>query len=179
MRMLEAGGKPVLVDQVRSADEDNPNGYFEFEAVKRTKQDASWLDGSEGRAVKMVYRLLYDLPVNRDYRVLFMRRNLKEVLASQRAMLKRKDPHGESADDGQMESLFRRELQAFYIWVQKQRHISMMDVDYNRIQQDPVAELARVHRFLGGIVDINAMASVVDPNLYRNRAREAQANPTK
>src|SRR5437868_1127771 len=102
MRMLEAGGMPVLTDKVRSADEDNPNGYFEFEAVKRTKQDASWLDDSGGRAVKMVYRLLYDLPVNRNYRVLFMRRNLKEVLASQREMLRRKDPDADAADDGQM-----------------------------------------------------------------------------
>jgi len=179
MRMLEAGGMPVLVDQIRTADEDNPNGYYEYEAVKRTKQDASWLDGSGGRAVKMVYRLLYDLPAERSYRVLFMRRNLKEVLASQREMLRRKDPNVDDANDRQMESLFRRELQSFYDWVAKQRNISMMDVDYNSIQQDPAAELARVHHFLGGIVDLDAMVGIVDSNLYRNRCREAQSSPTK
>src|SRR5947207_2262813 len=106
-----------------------------------------------------------------------MRRNLKEVLASQREMLRRKDPDADAADDGQMESLFRRELQSFYGWVQKQRHISMMDVDYNRILQNPFAELARVHQFLGGIVDLDAMVSVVDSNLYRNRSREAHSFP--
>src|SRR5690242_7444054 len=87
MRMLEHGGIPVLTDRVRTADDDNPNGYYEFEAVKQTRKDPSWLAGREGKAVKMVYRLLYDLPADRNYRVLFMRRKLEEVLASQRTML--------------------------------------------------------------------------------------------
>src|SRR5262245_35974300 len=84
MRMLETGGLPVLTDDVRTPDDDNPNGYYEFEAVKQTKQDDSWLQSSEGKAVKMVYRLLYDLPKDRSYKVLFMRRKMEEVLASQK-----------------------------------------------------------------------------------------------
>src|SRR5690349_24095288 len=89
MRMLELGGLPVLTDKQRVADDDNPNGYYEFEAVKQTAEDDSWLEGSEGSAVKMVYRLLYHLPEGRSYRVLFRRRNLDEVLASQQVMLYR------------------------------------------------------------------------------------------
>jgi hypothetical protein len=170
MRMLEMGGIPVLIDHIRTADHDNPNGYYEFEAVKRTKQDSSWLDGAAGRAVKMVYRLLYDLPADRSYRVLFMRRKLEEVLASQRTMLERKAGPGDPTSDGQMETLFRRELQSFYEWVPRQRHIELIDVDYNRVLTDPLTELARVHEFLGGAVDLATMASVVDSKLYRNRA---------
>lgn len=170
MRMLEAGGTPVLIDHIRTADDDNPRGYYEFEAVKRTKQDSSWLEGSTGKAVKMVYRLLYDLPTDRDYRVLFMRRKLEEVLASQRTMLQRKGVASDPESDQQMETLFRRELQAFYDWVAQQQHISMIDVDYNRVQEDPLAELARVAEFLGGHLDVAAMANVVDASLYRNRA---------
>jgi len=169
MRMLEMGGMPVLIDHIRTADHDNPNGYYEFEAVKRTKQDSSWLDESPGKAVKMVYRLLYDLPADRSYRVLFMRRKLEEVLASQRTMLNRKAAPGDSVSDEQMETLFRRELEAFYNWVPNQPHIELIDVDYNRILSDPITELARVHRFLGGTVDLAGMASVVDAKLYRNR----------
>jgi hypothetical protein len=175
MRMLDAGGMPVLTDHVRTADDDNPNGYYEFEAVKHTKQNASWLDGSAGKAVKMVYRLVYDLPANRSYRVLFMRRKLEEVLASQRTMLERKGTPSDSANDAQIETLFRRELQSFYNWVANQRNIEMIDVDYNRIQSDPLAELAKVHEFLGGAVDLAAMAGVVDPYLYRNRSSETPA----
>jgi hypothetical protein len=169
MRMLEMGGVPVMIDHIRTADHDNPNGYYEFEAVKRTKQDSSWLKGSAGKAVKMVYRLLYDLPADRSYRVLFMRRKLEEVLASQRTMLERKADPGDAANDRQMEMLFRRELQSFYDWVPRQRHIELIDVDYNRILTDPLTELNRVQEFLGGAVDLAAMASVVDSKLYRNR----------
>lgn len=80
---------PAAGRRVRKADEDNPRGYYEFEAVKKTKQDSSWLEGSAGKVVKMVYRLLYDLPEGYEYRVVFMRRDLKEVLASQEKMLRR------------------------------------------------------------------------------------------
>ena len=169
MRMLEQSGVPLLVDHIRQADEDNPNGYFEFEAVKKTKQDPGWLKESEGKAVKMVYRLLYDLPTNRSYRVLFMRRKLEEVLASQRVMLERKAVSGDTSDE-QMKELFASELDAFYKWVAHQHHINLIDVDYNRLQADPLAELQRVNKFLGGDLDVEAMASVIDNSLYRNRS---------
>src|SRR5829696_1068798 len=132
MRMLECGGLPVLTDHIRTPDDDNPNGYYEFEAVKQTKEDDSWLEGSEGKAVKMVYRLLYDLPADHTYRVLFMRRKLEEVLASQRVMLER---HGvaDSVSEAQMSALFRAEMDSFYKWVRQQSHIELIDVDYNHM----------------------------------------------
>ena len=168
MRMLEAGGMAVLTDRVRTADDDNPNGYYELEAVKQTKEDDSWLAGSEGKAVKMVYRLLYDLPTDRAYRVLFMRRNLDEVLASQKVMLER---HGaaDAVSEAQMSALFRAEIDAFYKWVAAQGHIELIDVSYNQMQQDPRGESTRVNEFLGGALNVDAMVGVVDQSLYRNR----------
>jgi hypothetical protein len=169
MKMLEAGGAPVITDSARTPDDDNPNGYYEFEAVKRTREDPSWLEGSDGKAVKMVYRLLYDLPKDRAYRVLFMRRNLEEVLASQRAMLQRSGVQSDNTSDEQMSKLFCAELAAFYKWVANQLHIEVIDVDYNCLQRDPHPELERVNGFLGGVLDIQAMANVIDGSLYRNR----------
>jgi hypothetical protein len=168
MRMLEQGGLEVLTDHIRTADDDNPNGYYEFEAVKQTKEDASWLEASEGKAVKMVYRLLYDLPVDRTYRVLFMRRELEEILASQKVMLQR---HGmaDGVSEAQMSALFRAEIDAFYKWVRQQKHIDLIDVDYNRMVADSRREITRVNQFLGGVLDEGAMVSVVDESLYRNR----------
>jgi hypothetical protein len=168
MRMLEQGGLAVLTDHVRTPDDDNPNGYYEFEAVKQTKEDASWLAGSEGKAVKMVYRLLYDLPADRTYRVLFMRRNLDEILASQRVMLQR---HGmaDGVKEEQMAALFRAEIDSFYKWVGRQSHIELIDVDYNRIVENPRREITRINEFLNGSLDEDAMAAVVDDSLYRNR----------
>ena len=168
MRLLELGGMPVLTDEQRVADDDNPNGYYEFEAVKQTAEDSSWLQGSEGSAVKMVYRLLYDLPEDRNYRVLFMRRNLDEVLASQQVMLSR---HGvaDKVSDAQMMKLFRAEIDSFYKWVEGKSHIELIDVDYNQMLANPRKELLEINAFLGGVLDVEKMLVGVDASLYRNR----------
>lgn len=175
MRMLETGGLPVMIDRIREADDDNPNGYYEFEAVKQTKEDASWLEDSDGKVVKMVYRLLYDLPEDRTYYVLFMGRNLDEVLASQRVMLER---HGSGADgisDAQMRTMFQAEIDKFFKWIANRSCFKMIRVDYNALLADPMLELTKVNEFLDGGLDVEAMASTVDPSLYRNRKAEAVA----
>jgi len=87
MRMLDAGGVPAVTDRIRTADDDNPRGYFELEAVKRTKQDPSWLDDAPGKAVKVISQLLCELPPDRAYKVIVMRRKLGEVSAAQKTML--------------------------------------------------------------------------------------------
>jgi hypothetical protein len=168
MRLLELGGMPVLTDEQRVADDDNPNGYYEFEAVKQTAEDSSWLQGSEGSAVKMVYRLLYDLPEDRNYRVLFMRRNLDEVLASQQVMLNR---HGvaDKVSDAQMMKLFRAEIDSFYKWVEGKSYIELVDVDYNQMLADPRKKLLEINTFLGNALDVEKMLGGVDASLYRNR----------
>ncbi len=168
MKMLEAGGLPVLVDHVREADVDNPRGYYEFEPVKSLKADASWVAPALGKAVKMVYLLLMDLPSDQEYRVVFMRRTLEEVLASQRAMLDRMG-RPSPLDDARMAALFRDGLARFEAWVQDRPNFRLLDVSYNGLVTDPAPILPEVDRFLGGGLDLAAMARVVDPALYRNR----------
>jgi hypothetical protein len=169
MKMLEAGGLPVLVDGVRTADVDNPRGYYEFEPVKRLKEDTSWVAPACGKAVKMVYLLLLDLPPDVEYRVLFMRRNIDEVLASQAAMLRRL---GKSAplDDARMAALFRDGLAKFDGWVKDRPNFRLLDVSYNALVTAAAPVAAEVDQFLGGVLDVDAMTRVVDPTLYRNRA---------
>jgi len=170
MRMLEFGGLPVLIDEIRTPNEDNPNGYYEFEAVKQTRQDASWLGNAAGKVVKMVYRLLYDLPRGYDYKVIFMRRNTDEVLASQKKMLERNGDAGiNDISSAQISALFRRQLKEFKEWIEGQSNFSILEVDYNRTLEEPEAELERLNAFLGGRLDTRAMVEVVDQTLYRNR----------
>jgi len=169
MRALEAGGVPVLADHIRKADEDNPRGYYEFEAVKKTKEDPSWLRQAGGRAVKMVYRLLYDLPDSYQYRVLFMQRDMQEILASQRKMLLRSGKSHDPVSDGQMAALFEAELSRCRQWLARQPHFSVLYVDYRAMIQNPAEQVQRINEFLGGGLDIQAMAASVDPTLYRNR----------
>ena len=170
MRMLETGGIPVLIDHERTPDEDNPNGYYEFEAVKQTKADQSWLNDAPGKVVKMVYRLLYDLPKNQTYRVVFMRRKLEEVLASQRKMLERNGRVSGSGQDDQVAKLFLSELAKFDAWIAEQPNFAMLNIDYNAMLADPCPQVAKINEFCGGQLNEEAMAGVVDPSLYRNRA---------
>jgi hypothetical protein len=169
MRMLEVGGLPAVTDNIRRADVDNPLGYYEFEPVKKVKEDTGWLEGAGGKAVKMVYSLLYHLPDDQAYRVLFMRRKMEEVLASQRKMLERLGKADDRVSDAQVAQLFRNQLQKFEAWIKGQPNFALLDVDYNRMVQDPREQVQRVNAFLGGDLDTAAMCQVVDTSLYRNR----------
>lgn len=172
MKMLEAGDVPPLCDGERTADSDNPNGYYEFEPVKQTKTDASWLNDAGGRAVKMVYSLLYDLPTDRHYDVLFMRRNLHEILASQRQMLSNMRIET-TVDDARMGALFEKEIQRFLQWLKTANHINVIQVDYNAVAGGDPSPLSDINAHLGGRLNVRAMSSVVDPSLYRNRSATA------
>ena len=169
MQVLEAGGLPALTDGLREADDDNPRGYYEFEAVKRTKEDASWLADAPGKVVKIIYRLLYDLPPDHDYRVVFMHRDLSEVLRSQAAMLERNGRPRGPAGDEQMQRLFRRELHDFQHWIRSQSNFALLEVSYNDVLQDPRPHLTAIDRFLGGGLNLESMLASIDRSLYRNR----------
>jgi hypothetical protein len=121
-------------------------------------------------AVKMVYLLVYDLPPGVEYRVLFMQRNLDEVLASQKVMLERM---GKPArlDDDTMARMFRSHLARFTAWAKERSNFLVLDVDYNAMVEEPEPIVAEIDRFLWGGLEIEAMARTVHPALYRNRAK--------
>jgi hypothetical protein len=171
MQMLDAGGLPVLTDNERKPDEDNPKGYYEFEAVKTTKQDASWLNDAGGKVVKMVYRLLYDLPSDRRYAVVFMKRDLHEVIKSQEVMLDRSGKSGGSLDDDRLREVYDRQLAEARGWLSRQQNFDVLYVDYHDVLTDSKAVAAELNAFLGGSSDEAAMAAVPDRSLYRNRVQ--------
>jgi hypothetical protein len=169
MRMLEAGGMPVLTDQLRAADIDNPRGYYEFEAVKKTKDDPSWLAQAPGKAVKMVYQLLYALPKDYEFRVVFMQRDLGEVLQSQRKMLARLGKTDDDVSDATMARIFQDQVRQCLDWLRERPNFQYLEVPYNALVSEPARPLAEINQFLGGGLDVAAMAAVVEPELYRNR----------
>jgi len=169
MQMIAAGGIPPLVDNIREADIDNPKGYYEFERVKQVKEDQGWLAEAEGKVVKMVYRLLYDLPEQYQYRVVFMRRDLHEVIASQQAMLERQGKHSGGLDDGRLAEIYRRQLAEVIVWLQARPNFSLLTVNYRDVLNHPESVVRQIDGFLGGTLDAEAMRRVPDASLYRQR----------
>jgi hypothetical protein len=169
MQMLAAGGLPLLTDDVRVADEDNPRGYYELESVKNTRRDACWLDQARGRATKIVHLLLWDLPTNRSYRVILMRRRMQEVLASQAAMLARRGQPGASLAADELGRVMDRQLNQVVSYLQSQPCFSLLEVHYDQVVRFAEREAEAVNRFLGGRLDTCRMAAAVDPLLYRQQ----------
>jgi hypothetical protein len=169
MKMLEAGGIPPLTDYIRTADDDNPKGYYEFERAKKLREgDAAWLPEAEGKAVKVIAALITYLPPGYEYRVLFMRRRMEEILASQAKMLENRGEESK-VDDATIADLFRKHVAQVEDWMKQQPNLKYLDVDYNAMLADPTRYVPRINQFLGGSLDEQAMLAVVDPDLYRQR----------
>jgi Sulfotransferase domain len=169
MRMLEKGGVPILTDAVRAADDDNPLGYYEFEPVKRLDKDASWLSAAVGKAVKIIYIFLYHLPRDHRYKVIFMRRGLDEVVASQKAMLRRRG-EGDRMSDQQLIASFSSQLEMLDLWIRRQDNFTTLYLDHNDVVNAPEAAVGEIRRFLGLPLDTRSMVQAVEPLLHRNRA---------
>jgi hypothetical protein len=170
MKMLEAGGIPPLTDSIRTADDDNPKGYYEFERVKAMdKGDTAWVADARGKAVKVISALLKYLPADFQYQIIYIRRNMPEILASQRKMLIRRGEDPDKMDDEQMAALFAKHVAQVEKWLEEQPNLAVLYVHYSDILADPQSQVTRINEFLGGQLDIMQMARVIDPNLYRNR----------
>ncbi len=167
--MLRAGGLPLLTDGVRAADEDNPEGYFEYEAVKRTCQDAGWLASAGGRAVKMVHLLLLDLPGGYRYRVILMRRAIEEVLASQQAMLARSGRVGAGLPAERLAAAYTQQIEVVLQALHTRAGFQVLEVQHRKCLEAPERAAGAVNDLLGGGFDTAGMAAAVRPGLHRQR----------
>lgn len=170
MRMLAEGGLPVLTDELRRPDDDNPNGYFELEVVRQLKEgNAHWLSDANGKAVKVISALLEYLPQDHYYKIIFMERDPKETLVSQKKML---DHRGQESNltDEEMEQQFQKHLAAMRPWLVRQPNMDVLYVNYNALLGEPEAFCDRIAEFLGTPLNQSHMLAVPDNQLYRNRA---------
>jgi hypothetical protein len=171
MKVLEAGGLPVVIDGLRAADPDNPEGYYEFERVKELdKGDTAWVADAQGKGIKVISALLEFLPADYQYRVIFMHRNIEEVLNSQRKMLARRGEDVNAVNDAEMADLFAKHLVKVKSWLRAQPNFAVLDVDYNAMLQNPDAYIRMINQFIDNALDEGAMAKMINPTLYRNRA---------
>lgn len=170
MQMIVAGGISPMTDGLRVADADNPRGYFEFERVKQLKTDKSWLDEARGKVVKVIHMLVTELPDDRPYRVVFLDRDLREVVKSQSTMLARSAKAGGALAPERLMAVYETQLRQVHGWLAARPNFAVLAVNHADLIRDAATQARSINAFLGGDLDERAMAAAVDPTLHRNRA---------
>ena len=169
MRMLAEGGLPVITDELRRPDEDNPNGYFELEVVRQLREgDSTWLRGANGKGIKVISSLLEFLPQTHQYKIIFMERDTRETLASQKKMLEHRGEQARISDE-EMEQQFHHHLAAIRPWLVRQPNMEVLYVKYNALLAEPGRFCDQIAGFLQLPLDQQRMLTVPNAQLYRNR----------
>jgi hypothetical protein len=169
MQMLAAGGLAPLTDEIRKPDADNPRGYFEWERIKQLPVNPGAISEAEGKAVKVISSLLPYLPQNHGYRIVFLRRPLAQVVASQAEMIQRRGNARPGASSSVMQSALETHLHAVTAWLGERSSMAIHWVDYPDLITQPLEHAEEVAAFLGGGLNVEKMAAQVDPFLFRNR----------
>ncbi len=177
MSVLETAGLDTLTDEIRKADMDNPKGYFEFERVKKLpEKDYGWMEDAnkDNKVVKIISYLLKYLPDNNyQYKILFMERDLKEILMSQKKMLIRRDEENTTSDN-EMQIHFEKHLEKIKRWLAMNENFDVLYVSYNNILSKPEDYIDKLRTFLELDLEYPKIANVVDKRLYRQRNEESK-----
>ena len=178
MQMMAAGGMPVLTDGQRSADDNNPRGYFELESVKSLGRNQDVLAQAEGKVVKVISSLLPSLPKQFEYRVIFMCRPLEEVVSSQNRMLERLGKEVPPTPTTAVVAAFQEHLRKIRSWLGQQPNVAVLYLDYPAVVQAQEEQTAKICAFLGRDLDRAAMIRQIEHSLHREKSGSIAATPS-
>lgn len=170
MQMLDKGGVEALVDGKREADDSNPKGYYEYEPVMSLHRDNSWMKKTKNKSLKVVAPLLKHIDPQFRYKIIFMKRDLNEVVKSQQKMI------GKSTDTLPITLLnsYQEQLNHIEVWKEKEPGVELIYIDYKEIIENPDKMSEKVENFIGKKLNKEKMAACVDKSLYRNRAKKQE-----
>lgn len=170
MQILRAGGIDLMHDGERKADEDNPEGYWEWEAIKQLGKNPRILEQAEGKAIKVISALLPQLPPKHQYNIIFMRRPVNEVVDSQWKML---DHRGETpkSEKNHLIKTQEQHVEQILTNLRRRNNVNLIEVDFPSLIKSPELNIESLRKFLGNDLgsDTATLSSVVRPELYRNR----------
>jgi predicted AlkP superfamily phosphohydrolase/phosphomutase/tetratricopeptide (TPR) repeat protein len=175
MRMLEAAGLAVMMDGERRPDNDNPDGYYEWEAIKNLGSDPSILRQAVGKVIKVVSMLLPSLPTTHSYKVIFMDRPADEVAASQFKMLQNRGASA-AVSPAKLTSMLGEHRAAILGGLSQRPGFSVLVVDYPSLIRSPAEWLDQITSFVGALPEPDKMLAVIRPELYRNRGGTDSVN---
>ena len=164
MQLLNKSSLEILSDGIRQKDISNPEGYYELEAVKGIVRDNSFLKDATGKVVKIVAPLPVYLDKSLDYRIVFMRREIEEVLRSQEKMLNK----DQTSEREKFRTIYEMHLKKTYHFFES-NSIPYIDIQYKQLLNESEQELKRLIDFLELSTPIEELLSVINVDLYRNK----------
>ena len=164
MQLLNKSSLEILSDGIRQKDISNPEGYYELEAVKGIVRDNSFLKDATGKVVKIVAPLPVYLDKSLDYRIVFMRREIEEVLRSQEKMLNK----DQTSEREKFRTIYEMHLKKTYHFFES-NSIPYIDIRYKQLLNESEQELKRLIDFLELSTPIEELLSVIKVDLYRNK----------
>jgi predicted AlkP superfamily phosphohydrolase/phosphomutase/tetratricopeptide (TPR) repeat protein len=180
MQMLAAAGLPPMTDGERSADTDNPEGYYEWEAIKGIGSDPGLLHTPdlEQKAIKVISMLLPQLPYQHRYRIIFMHRPVEQVAASQQKMVQHRGTEGAGLDSTGLAASLAAHRDKVLTWLRKHPRAELLEVDYPALIADPAPWVEKLRAFLSPelLPRPEDMTAAVKPSLFRNRSTPAPAH---
>lgn len=168
MQILERAGMEILSDGLRKADDNNLRGYYEYEKVKTLIKDNSWLGEAEGKVVKVISGLLAFLPDSYEYKIIFMQRDIDEILCSQAKMLERLGIP-QKADPKSLKMTFEKQLVMSIKMISQQTNMEFIEISYRKLVLDPESEIKKINEFFGNGLSDTKMCEAIDKTLYRER----------
>ena len=167
MQMMEKAGIPVLTDGVRKADENNPKGYYEHEGAKSLARNKAWLNNAHGKVVKVIAQQLKHLPEKHNYNIVFMLRDLQEIIASQHAMLSREGE--KKAYPLALENSFRKSLLQITKWGKKKHNVAITFINHAETLKQPQLTAAIIKELTNSQTTLENLVCVVDKKLHRQK----------
>ncbi len=167
MQILQAGRLPTAFDNMRKADENNLQGYFELEGgkiINKLMDKTFPMEKYRGRFIKITAFGLTFLP-KRSYKILYMERNLEEVMNSMEKMAKITDENR-----GETKESFKKLNEKVKKDIQSREDVDVLFVNYNGILTSPEENIQKICDFL--ILPnscLTEMIGAIDKRLYRQR----------
>lgn len=168
MQILQAGGMDLYTDNIRQPDVNNPKGYFESAEVKDLLIDQSFLHLAENKVIKVVVPLLQKLPMNYSYRVIYMDRNIPEIILSQEVMKGRSREAVLKHFPYSLAVEYERLRTEAFDWLDRNQ-IPYTVVHFNEIADDPHRVIQTVSSFLHLSERNETMVEAIDTKLFRSR----------
>lgn len=164
MQILYYGGMDVAFDTKREPDEHNPKGYFELEGgkiINRLMDGTFPMEKYDEKVIKVTAYGLKFLPP-REYKIIYMMRDIDEIMASMEKMAGTVDREVERPV---FEKLNRYTMNLME-WREDMEYIA---VRYDKVIDEPAGEIKKINEFLGGKLNEKEAIKAVDRRLYRNR----------